>query len=83
MGLTEDPAALRRMNLLWGVEPVAFESSGREDQMETSLSRLCLEHDITQPGSHVVVLSASSLEGDGPVTTLRLVEVGEGGHKQD
>ncbi len=83
VGLTEDPAALRRMNLLWGVEPVSFACPAREDAMETSLSRLCLEHDITQPGSHVVVLSASSLEDDGPVTTLRLVEVGEGGHKQD
>ncbi len=77
VGLTTDRAAIQRMSLLWGVEPVFLDRTLGADDMAQALSRLCLDRGIAGPGAHVVVLSASSAADQGPVTILRVIEVGD------
>ena len=76
VGLTSDRTAIRRMKLLWGVEPFFFEMPSEHENWAAALSRFCMEQDIAEVGAHVVVLSASPARAQGPVTALRVIDVG-------
>jgi pyruvate kinase len=72
VGVTDDPATARRLNLLWGVVPVATAPGDRDD--EPRLAReLALELGLAQPGQRI--LTVAGLGGGATAPTISVLTV--------
>jgi pyruvate kinase len=74
--LTGDPAALRRLSLCWGVEPVFMPdvAVSTEDVMRAALAA-AKAHGIARAGDVVVVLAGSPDAGPGHTDSIRVATI--------
>lgn len=73
VGVTSEPAALRRLNLLWGVVPVAVEP----DQLDTDprlARKLVVELGLAEPGQRILTVAGLG-GGAAPDPTISVVTV--------
>jgi pyruvate kinase len=77
---SRDDGARRRMAMMRGVTPVAFDSRGMVPREAARASILHLvQTDRLKAGDKVVFTSGEHMEMHGATNTLRLLEVGEDG----
>ena len=74
-----DAKVLRRLALVWGVEPVPMGPLKPGDGRMTASVRDACNAGVVRVGDRVVVLAGHPIEGEARMPTLRVVKVGEGG----
>jgi pyruvate kinase len=76
-GLTSDPAALRRLSVCWGVQPVFMPetTTSTEEVMRAALAA-AKTHGIARTGDVVVVLAGSPDAGPGHTDSIRVATIG-------
>jgi pyruvate kinase len=82
-GLSRHAGARRRMALMRDVFPVDFDSRGLASRDAARKAvRLLFDQGLLSEGDRVIFSSGDHMEHHGATNTLRLLEVGEGGHAQ-
>ncbi len=71
LGLAHQPALLRRMALLWGVEPILVPAHERGSELAATVRALLAERRLAQ--GPMILLTGTPHDAPGPATTLRVI----------
>ena len=77
LGASTSPAALRRMCLMFGVQPVAMDRPADVDTFLDAIDRLMLGQAWAEPGDPIVVLVGEPLGTAGVTNEMRIHYVGD------
>ncbi len=77
LGLTDKPAAWRRMSLCWGVLPKLAKKTWHSDRMLHETDLLLQETGVVKRGDVLVILFGTETGVSGSINSMRLLRVGE------
>jgi pyruvate kinase len=75
IGVSPDPATVRRMSMFWGVEPLAVRTSESTDDVIWFAVQEAVERGLILRGELVVVLAGAPDSPDGATDVMRMVRV--------
>jgi len=78
IALTPTAEVARRINLLWGATPFVLSDPGEyHEHVVERVDSFLLEHDIAQPGDHIVILMGSPLFQQAKTNVLRVHRISQ------
>jgi pyruvate kinase len=78
IGLTQSSRVARRMNMLWGVQPLVLSEVGEfHEQIVERVEQLLLERGMVEHGDRIVILMGSPLYQRARTNLLRVHRVGD------
>ncbi len=77
VGLSTDPAAVRRMALYYGITPLQATIPGHFDDLPLLVDEVCAQHGLASPGDRVVIAAGAPLGIVGVTNSLSVHKVGK------